>query len=538
VAIPLLDLDALAKACVEGDLERFAAAGAVGFALTEETRTALLRAIDNTNAHRWYEFGVCAFTVAQAIGLMAEAASNPSGIAITEQVRSLRLGKEIAIAFRHEGRVHFGVRYASNLPMTPSHLWSELKPWYKAVERNRARLEQWKDSEGIVSVPLVGRRPTSERSGAELLAAVVAEPDEPSHRLVYADWLIAQGDAQGELIQLCEARRAHGTSDESMDARIEQLQKAYGERIAGEIAQLADGYMLYRGFVTHIQMAAPTFAKHGERLLASAPIEELELKPVNAQSLARLARAPALRKLRGLKIGQIIGHTRPMPFDDLCASEYFESLRSLEVWTWETEGKPKSAFAELEAPRLERLFLWQVDSSPAILAGLARNESLQLRELEVEVNLRERSKWSSAFGARTYERLQKLKVDCGGREVGKLFERASLPELRVLEVGHDFPLELLRFPELRRLGLDGGTFEPGWLPKLLERLPKLELLRVWSLDERDVRATLEDALRLPSDTTLRGLELPKGEADPELMARVEERFGKSYWAFEDDELDP
>jgi uncharacterized protein (TIGR02996 family) len=534
MAIPLLDLDALAKACVDGDLEAFSAGGAVGWTLTEEARTALLRAVADTNFHRWYSFGVNAFTVAQAIGLMAEAASNESGIAITEQVRALGLGKETAIAFRHEGQVHFGVRYASNLPMTPSHLWPELKPWFKTVERNRARLEAWKDGEGIVTVPLSGRRPTPERGGDELLAAVIAEPDDVNHRLVYADWLISQGDARGELIQLCEAQRTQAAPDAALDARIGQLLETYRERIAGDIAQLASDYTLARGFVTRIQMAAPTFAKHGERLLASAPIEELELKPVNAKSLARLARASALRKLRSLKIGQLIGHTRPMPFDDLCASQYFDSLRCLQIWTWETEGAPKSAFARMKAPRLERLFLYEVDSAPEILAGLAGNESVQLRDLEV--HLRGRANWSPAFGARAFEQLRRLDLDCNGREVGKLFEGAKLPELRVLELGHDLPLELLRFPKLRRLALDGGRFERGWLPELLKRLPKLELLRIGELEERELEATLQDALQLPSDTKLTGLWLPKRGGDPELWARVEQRFGRTYQAMPD-ELD-
>ena len=146
MAIPLLDLETLAAACVDGDLEAFAAAPALGWTLTEQARQALLHAVANTNHHRWYSYGVSSFTVAQAIGLMAEAASNESGVAITEQVRSLRLGKEVAIAFRHAGQVHFGVRYASNLPMTPGHLWAELRPWFKVLERNRTRLEQWAEA--------------------------------------------------------------------------------------------------------------------------------------------------------------------------------------------------------------------------------------------------------------------------------------------------------------------------------------------------------------------------------------------------------
>jgi uncharacterized protein (TIGR02996 family) len=372
---------------------------------------------------------------------------------------------------------------------------------------------------------------SSERSGAELLAAVIAEPDDVNHRLVYADWLLAHGDAQGELIQLCERRRASG--DAALDAGIAELQKAHGERIAGEIAQLASKYTLERGFVTRVQMAAPIFAKHGERLLASAPVQELQLDPVNAEALAQLARAPALRGLRALRITQLDEHTQPMPFDELCRSPYFEALSRLGVSRWATEGKPRESFAKLAAPRLEQLFLFAVDSSPEILEGLARNESVQLRFLAVR--LRGCETWSRVFSARAYERLRRLTLDSDGGAVGRVLETASLPELCTLELGDDVPLEALRFPKLRRLGLGGGALERGWLPKLLAQLPQLELLRVWQLEERELNATLKEALRLPSDTRLAGLFLPSQGADAKLAAEVAQRFGRRY---EDLELDP
>jgi uncharacterized protein (TIGR02996 family) len=42
---------------------------------------------------------------------------------------------------------------------------------------------------------------------AQLLAAIAAEPDDESTRLVYADWLIARGDPRGELIVLDHLER-------------------------------------------------------------------------------------------------------------------------------------------------------------------------------------------------------------------------------------------------------------------------------------------------------------------------------------------
>jgi uncharacterized protein (TIGR02996 family) len=360
--------------------------------------------------------------------------------------------------------------------------------------------------------------------GVELLAAVVAEPDDVNRRLVYADWLMAHGDAQGELIQLCERRRA--SSDARLDARIQELERAYGQRIADEITQLAGEYTLERGFVARLKMAASTFDKHGERLLERSPIEHLELDPINAKTLARLARAPALRGIRSLRI---VGRRRRFPFDDLCGSPHLEALRRLEVVFWYTEGQPQAAFAKLAAPRLERLVLSEVDRSGKILDGLARNESVRLRDLVISD--RARSNWSPALSARAYERLRTLSLDTHGPEVGRLLEGASLPELCSLELGRGFPLELLRFPNLRRLSLDAVAYEPGWLPELVAGLPRLELLRVWRLEGDELNATLEAALQLPSDIPLAGLRLPM-RGDPELLDLVAQRFGRDYDDFE------
>lgn len=530
VPIPSVNLDAAAQACEAGDLDAFAAAGPLGFVLTPDSRTELLRALRDTNFHCSYSYGASAFTLAQALGLMAEAATGELGIAIVEQQRRLRLGKETAIAFRHDGRVYFGVRYASNLPLTPGHLWLELKPWYKQLERNRKRLEAWATTAvGVVAVELSGTPQQAEKGGDELLAAIVAEPDNVEHRLIYADWLIAQGDAQGELIQLCERRRALGVADGELDERINQLQRSYGERIAGEVAQLCSSHRLVHGFVTHIEMSAPSFAKHGPRLLATSPIEELELKPVNAKALARLARAPALSQLRGLRIGQLIGHQRPMPLDALCRSPHFGALERLEIWTWTSEGDVADGFAELAAPRLRSLRLYEVDSAAEVVAGLARNDVVRLQTLVI--NLRTHTAWPAGLAAPAFASLRKLEIDSNGAGVGRLFDGASLPELIDLEVGRDVPLSSLRLPSLRRLRLGGGRIEPRALTELLDALPNLEVLSIWDID-RAPADIYELLLARPDGGRLVGVDLHAREIDPELSRRISARYPLGFYEWE------
>jgi uncharacterized protein (TIGR02996 family) len=538
MTIPMLDLDELARACTAGDLAAFdAAAKHLGWTLDEAGREALLRAVDDTNYHHWYSYGVSAFSLAQAIGVIAEAATNASGVAITEQVRLLNLGKEVAIAFRDDQRIHFGVRYASNLPMTPGHLWPELKPWYKQLDRNRKQLERWVASaENLVSVARVERvaspSTTKGEDGQALLAAIIANPDDVAARLVYADWLLAHDDARGELIQLCEQRRS--APDPAIDARITELERSFAERIAGEVAQLASSYTLARGFVQRIEMAAPTFAKHGARLLATHPIEQLDLKPVNPQALARLARADALRRLRVLRLGQIIGKTRPMPFDDLCASEFFDSLEQLEVWTWTIDGKPEAAFARLRAPNLTRLRVYEVEGSPKILAGLARNEQVRLHHLSVD--RRRRESWPSVFGGEGFEQLRSLALDIHGADASKLIDHANLPALRSLELDDDIEIDRLNFPKLRRLSLGEVECDAKSFARLLARMPDLQALRMWRLSGFEVARAVEIAMDLPPDHPLQVLSLPID--DPELAARLESRFSNDFHRGEEPEGRP
>ncbi len=529
MTIPLLDLENLARACTDGDLAAFAAAHQLGWTLTEPAREALLRAIANTNYHGWFSSGVSAFTLAQAIGLMAEAATNASGVAITEQARALRLGKEIAIAFRDDEQIHFGVRYASNLPMTPGHVWSELKPWFKVLERNRKVLERWAESaEGIVSVPLTNKRAQSApASGAELLAAVIAEPSKVTHRLVYADWLLSQGDARGELIQLCEQRWASSEPDPQLNARITELERAYGERIAGDVAQLASDYSLERGFVARIEMAAPTFAKHGARLLATHPIRRLALKPVNAQALARLARAEALRGLRMLYLSQIIGRIRPIPLDELCASPYFDALEDLQIWNWACAGDPTAAFERLHAPRLTSMMLYEVEGASMILAGLARNLEVRLRELQVD--LRERERWSPLTSS-AFAELRTLKLDLHGDDAVQLLTKAHLPALTELEVRNELPLERIHLPTLRKLDLGGGEITAAALTELLARLPHLRALRIWELEGLDVNRAMESLLALPAEHPLVAVGLPLDGAEHDLTAQLRQRFSADFHA--------
>ncbi len=67
-------------------------------------------------------------------------------------------------------------------------------------------------------------------TGDDLLAQIRDRPDDEAPRLVYADWLTAQGDPRGELILLdeCERRTPGGLADRAMLERLLVLAAEHG----------------------------------------------------------------------------------------------------------------------------------------------------------------------------------------------------------------------------------------------------------------------------------------------------------------------
>jgi len=100
---------------------------------------------------------------------------------------------------------------------------------------------------------------------ADFLAAICAEPDEPVHRLVYADWLEEHGTTQAhlaraELIRVQLAREAadpDGDDYWALRTRERVLLAAWGERLVGK-AGIAFHRVRFRGgFPAAVKIAEP-----------------------------------------------------------------------------------------------------------------------------------------------------------------------------------------------------------------------------------------------------------------------------------------
>jgi uncharacterized protein (TIGR02996 family) len=140
------------------------------------------------------------------------------------------------------------------------------------------------------------------------LQAILEHPDDDAPRLVYADWLDEQGDAeQAEQAAFTRAqvRRARLPPD---DPEVDELRRRGGYLLARQQAlwraRLRTGpaeLKLVRGLVEGVQMPASGWLRHGKRLRAATPLRRVKLTEVK-ESLAALLKSPTLEGLEHLDL--------------------------------------------------------------------------------------------------------------------------------------------------------------------------------------------------------------------------------------------
>jgi uncharacterized protein (TIGR02996 family) len=156
--------------------------------------------------------------------------------------------------------------------------------------------------------PLIGEEAGH---GAQLLAAVYADPSDRNARSVYADWLIAQNDPRGEFIAL-QLARGH---DDPPTLRERQLLDAHGKVWLGALAATV-GHREFRGgflFRLTLDTRAPIDPMF-------ATVVDLQSSLDTAVDVAYVA-DPVFRALRNVgtfewpALRALARITRPLPFE-------------------------------------------------------------------------------------------------------------------------------------------------------------------------------------------------------------------------------
>jgi uncharacterized protein (TIGR02996 family) len=169
------------------------------------------------------------------------------------------------------------------------------------------------------------------------LQAILADPDDDAPRLIYADWLDENGDAdRAEFIRLqIGLSNTESTNPEfaSLQSRAEELRQAHHVEWLNELPQFEKvaWEVFDRGFISAVRFDHPdAFFAHAGRVVASAPVSELRLHQFFPNHAARLADSQYTRGIRVLDLndGNNVGNNGA---EAIAASANLSELKTLKL---------------------------------------------------------------------------------------------------------------------------------------------------------------------------------------------------------------
>jgi uncharacterized protein (TIGR02996 family) len=174
----------------------------------------------------------------------------------------------------------------------------------------------------------------SERNA--LLAAVCADPDDDTPRLVFADWLDEHDEperAEFIRLQIQSAKLPDGKRKAQLQSREEELLEAHTEEWTEPLREFegsrtGDFYIFRRGFVEVIGSDGEIMAEEGDRVFELAPIREIKF--ADLEEYADLAKCKWFLRLNALDLkGSGLSHYfDPAP---LIKSRYLANLKRLRL---------------------------------------------------------------------------------------------------------------------------------------------------------------------------------------------------------------
>lgn len=167
---------------------------------------------------------------------------------------------------------------------------------------------------------------------ADFLAEILANPDDITARLVYADWLEERADPRSEFIRV-QCRLAELTEEDAEYRKLEerslQFIRKYKEQWVADIAPLVFSPRLTRGFVEEISVGCKQLAQHHRKLFQLAPIRHVNVLRLNSNWVDPLRNCPEWRQVRSLDLSnQSVG---PLSHRLLLGSQHFTHLEQLKL---------------------------------------------------------------------------------------------------------------------------------------------------------------------------------------------------------------
>lgn len=329
------------------------------------------------------------------------------------------------------------------------------------------------------------------------LAEIFASADNDGPRLVYADWLLEQGDPRGEFIHLQIQRAAleHGSSPaRRLRKRELELLCEHEAEWAGPVADLVDRYEFRRGFVSHVKLALSRFLRAADEICQHAPIDSLHLRK-GASNTGKLFEVSHLKKVRSMILYR--SRLSEPAVRALRDCGHFESLRHAEFDQCGLRPESCRILADTHLPSLESLdlsgntHLSGSDAAAALISKLAELKKLSFDYCYVGNDS------ATALARTTMPHLTELRLgSCNLTQQGiaTLASASGLPSLRVLDLGSNHgasELVAASFTHLEELDLSHQRITDTHLAALIDspsfqKLRRLNLNSIHGLTSRGI----------------------------------------------------
>jgi uncharacterized protein (TIGR02996 family) len=295
------------------------------------------------------------------------------------------------------------------------------------------------------------------------LQAVCEEPDDDTHRLVYADWLEEQGeDGWAEFIRVqCEFARLPEYTAEWIHAHHRERSLYVRVHARLPVPALPEGlrwgvHAYRRGFLWQLRVFdLAAFLAHAPELFRQAPVGCLDIDARHKPNLGPLADSPWLGRLTRLEFS--LGEFGAQEIGRLADSPHIGRLRGL---AFRFAGISSEGWAALlNSPLTRGLHELDLQSNYFVGLGPSRGVAIDfsnLRTLSIRASSIYRHTPRAIFECPGLTHLNLAGNELGPDEVGLLAEAANLATLAVLDLSGTAPgvpgvRALVGYPHLTRL---------------------------------------------------------------------------------------
>jgi uncharacterized protein (TIGR02996 family) len=249
------------------------------------------------------------------------------------------------------------------------------------------------------------------------LEAVIADPEDDTPRLVYADWLEERGDPRGRFIRVQCALERTAPDDRRrsvLEDEADDLLAEYEAEWTAPLQGTANGWRFLRGFVEWVEADGTTFLEQAASWFAAFPLRGVRFQRITGlprPKASALAANPLLGRLEALEFSG--RHLDDRDFCQLVASPHLGRLTAVCLHGQEIEATGLSALLNSRwMPQLRRLDLSDCrsigDRAARLLAAASQGSGLRTLNLAA-TNLTARGV-ADLFGSRCLTGLRELDV--------------------------------------------------------------------------------------------------------------------------------